>query len=103
MTFDSHHRADVIVIGAGIVGLSLALRLRRLVFPGVVIFEADKPSFKSTGQSSGGIRAQFETEIEIALTLLSRRIFFDALFCDPTFQGQFEAKGYAFLAGDAQQ
>ncbi|MGH2558922.1 MAG: NAD(P)/FAD-dependent oxidoreductase [Thermomicrobiales bacterium] len=94
-------RADVVVIGGGMTGLGVAWRLRRLGVGQVVVLEAGEVGFKSTGQSSGGIRRQFETRLEIEMTLASLP-FFDLLLGDATFTGRFNRVGYAFLAGPEQ-
>ena len=94
-------RVDVAIIGGGITGLSLAWQLRRHGVDRVAVFEAGEPGFKSTGQSSGGIRRQFATRLEIELTLASLA-FYDRLFADPAFGGAFHPVGYAFLAGPSQ-
>src|SRR5690242_11955927 len=47
-------RADVLVIGGGIVGLSTAWQLRQLGLDRVVVLEADTLGSGSTGRASGG-------------------------------------------------
>ncbi|MGH2533260.1 MAG: NAD(P)/FAD-dependent oxidoreductase [Thermomicrobiales bacterium] len=94
-------RADVVVIGGGITGLGVAWRLRRLGVERVVVLEAGEAGFKSTGQASGGIRRQFETRLEIEMTLASLP-FFELLLDDAAFDGRFNRVGYAFLAGPEQ-
>lgn len=91
-------RMDVIIIGAGIVGLSLAWHLRRLGVDRVMLLEAREPGQQSTGVASGGIRRQFGNRIEIEMTLTSWR-FYQAVLSDYSFPGVFEPVGYAFLAG----
>jgi sarcosine oxidase subunit beta len=91
-------RADVLVIGGGIVGLSVAWQLRQLGVDRVVVVEADTIGSGSSGRAAGGVRRQFGSRFEIEMTLASLR-FFDRLLADPEFPGRFEAVGYAFLAG----
>jgi sarcosine oxidase subunit beta len=94
-------QADVAIIGGGITGLSVAWQLRRLGVERVVVLEAGAPGFKSTGQSSGGVRTQFTTPLEIEMSLASRP-FFEMLLADPTFTGAFNRVGYAVLARPEQ-
>ena len=91
-------RADVVIIGGGIVGLSVAWQLRQLGVDRVVVVEADTLGSGSTRRASGGIRRQFGSRFEIEMTLASLD-FFDLLLADPEFPGRFESVGYAFLAG----
>jgi len=91
-------RADVLVIGGGIVGLSVAWQLRQLGVDRVVVLEADTLGSGSTGRAAGGVRRQFGSRFEIEMTLASLD-FFDGLLADPDFPGRFESVGYAFLAG----
>jgi sarcosine oxidase subunit beta len=90
--------ADVLVIGGGVVGLSVAWQLRRLGVERVTVLEADTLGSGSTGRAAGGIRRQFGTHFEIEMTLASLD-FFSGLLADSEFPGQFESVGYAFLAG----
>jgi glycine/D-amino acid oxidase-like deaminating enzyme len=91
-------RADVLVIGGGIVGLSVAWQLRQLGVDRVVVFEAETLGSGSTGRAAGGVRRQFGSRFEIEMTLTSLD-FFERLLADPEFPGRFESVGYAFLAG----
>jgi sarcosine oxidase subunit beta len=59
-------RADVAVIGAGAIGLAVALYLRRNSVSDVVVVDANPaPGMGSTGRANGGVRAQFTTPINI--------------------------------------
>lgn len=95
-------RADVLVIGGGIVGLSVAWQLRQLGVERIVVVEADTLGSGSTSRAAGGIRRQFGSRFEIEMTLASLA-FFDRLLADPDFPGQFEQVGYAFLTGQAER
>jgi sarcosine oxidase subunit beta len=95
-------RADVLVIGGGIVGLSVAWRLRQLGVDRVAILEADTLGSGSTSRAAGGVRRQFGTRFEIEMTLASLD-FYNRLLADPEFPGRFETVGYAFLAGQAER
>jgi sarcosine oxidase subunit beta len=68
----SAERADVVVIGAGIVGCSAAYHLARAGAGEVVLLDrADAPGRGSTGACAGGFRHQFTTEVNIRLSQAS--------------------------------
>ena len=95
-------RADVVIIGAGIVGLTVAYELARGGVARVVVFDAGSPGQQSTGRSTGGIRQQFGSELEIRLTQAALK-FYEPVFSSTDFDGRFERDGYLFLAGEAQR
>jgi sarcosine oxidase subunit beta len=89
--------ADVVVIGAGIVGCSIAYHLALQGAGTVVVVEKDLICSGSTGKSAGGIRQQFATELNIQLSLESLRMFHrmrEELGVDP----EFREVGYLFMA-----
>ena len=68
--------ADVAVVGAGAIGLAVALELRRAGVEDVVVVDANPaPGQGSTSRANGGVRAQFTTEINVAFS----RFTIDAL------------------------
>jgi sarcosine oxidase subunit beta len=95
--------ADVAIVGAGIVGASVAWHLRQLGVKQVVLLEREAAAgLGSTGRATGGFRAQYATEINVRLSLLSRdklRRFRDEVGEDP---GYLPA-GYLFLASTQEQ
>src|SRR3954451_115576 len=91
-------RANVLVIGGGIVGLSVAWQLRRLGVDRIVVLEAATLGSGSPSRASGGVRRQFGSRLEIEMTLASLD-FFAGVLADAEFPGRFESVGYAFLAG----
>ena len=81
-------------------GLGVAWSLSRLGVNEVVVLDAGTPGQQATARSSGGIRRQFATAIEITLTTLSLP-FFEEAFASPDFSGGgLKQLGYAFLAGE---
>ena len=88
----------VIIVGGGVIGASIAYHLASKGFRNIIVIDqAPKPGSGSTGKATGGFRAQFGSEINIKLSLLSRQkllSFKDEFGVDPGFQ-QF---GYLFLA-----
>jgi sarcosine oxidase, subunit beta len=64
--------ADVLIIGAGIVGLSIGYHLARRGARRIIVLErAGQAGTGSTAKATGGIRHQFSTEINVRLTQLS--------------------------------
>lgn len=89
--------ADIVIIGAGIGGCSLAYHLALQGASRVAVVEKDLICSGSTGKSAGGIRQQFATELNIALSVESIRMFErmpEELDIDPGFR----KVGYLFLA-----
>lgn len=94
--------ADIVIIGAGIVGCSIAYHLARLGRPKVVVVEKDLICSGATGKSAGGIRQQFATELNVRLSLESLRMFHrmrDELGIDPGFR----QVGYLFMAATEKE
>jgi sarcosine oxidase subunit beta len=94
--------ADIVVIGAGIVGCSIAYHLVAQAAPKVVVVEKDLICSGSTGKSAGGIRQQFATELNVRLSLESLKMFHrmrDELGIDP----EFRQVGYLFMAATGKE
>lgn len=88
---------DVAVIGAGVVGASIAWHLARRGCDVVVVDRADGFGAGSTARATGGYRAQFDSEINVRLSLLSREkllAFEEETGVDPGYAPH----GYLFLA-----
>lgn len=65
--------ADVVVIGAGVVGASIAYHLAARGCADVLVLDrGSAPGEGSTGRATGGFRAQFGSEVNVRLSLLSR-------------------------------
>jgi sarcosine oxidase subunit beta len=95
--------ADVAIVGAGIVGASVAWHLRQLGVERVVLLEREAAAgLGSTGRATGGFRAQYATEINVRLSLLSREKllrFHDQVGEDPGYTPD----GYLWLARTREQ
>jgi sarcosine oxidase subunit beta len=92
--------ADVIIIGGGIVGSSIAYHLTEAGIRNVVVLERETHQGKgSTGKSMGGVRAQFSTPISIQMSLYSIPFFdtFDEVMGHPS---GYRPQGYLFVATD---
>src|SRR5579863_8617760 len=64
--------ADVVIVGGGIVGSSIAYHLTASACRSVLIIERESAQGKgSTGKSMGGVRAQFSTPVSIQMSLYS--------------------------------
>src|ERR1700738_596692 len=64
--------ADVGIIGAGIVGSSVAFHLTEAGCKNVLVIEREtRQGLGSTGKSMGGVRAQFASDVNIQMSLYS--------------------------------
>ncbi|MFJ8940221.1 NAD(P)/FAD-dependent oxidoreductase [Streptomyces sp. NPDC102365] len=68
-------RAEVVVIGGGVIGTSIACHLARAGVPDVVLVERDELASGSTARAAGGVRAQFSDELNIQLGARSLEAF----------------------------
>jgi sarcosine oxidase subunit beta len=67
--------ADIVIVGGGAVGCSIAYHLARRGQRGVLVLEQDAVGAGTTSKAAGGIRAQFPTETEITISLECIRVF----------------------------
>jgi sarcosine oxidase subunit beta len=95
--------AEVVIVGGGVIGASVAYHLAARGCRDVLVVErAARPGEGSTGKATGGFRAQFSTAVNIQLSLLSREKllrFEDETGVDPGF----EQRGYLLLARRADE
>jgi len=91
-------RADVVIVGGGIVGSSIAYHLTQAGCRDVLVLERETHQGKgSTGKSMGGVRAQFSTSVNIQMSLYS--IPFYASFEERLgLPCGYRPQGYLFLA-----
>jgi sarcosine oxidase subunit beta len=90
--------AEVVVIGGGIVGSSVAYHLTELGCRDVLVVEREAHQGKgSTGKSMGGVRAQFSTPVNVQMSLYSINFF--AEFEERTgYPADYRPHGYLFVA-----
>lgn len=94
---------EVVIVGAGVMGASVAYHLARRGQRNVVLLDAAPgPGGGSTSRATGGYRAQYATAVNVKLSLLSREkllAFREETGVDPGY-----AKvGYLWLASTAEQ
>jgi sarcosine oxidase, subunit beta len=90
--------AEVVVVGAGIVGSSIAYHLTQAGCRDVLVLERETHQGKgSTGKSMGGVRAQFSTAVNIQMSLYSIPFYaaFEEKLGHPC---GYRPQGYLFLA-----
>lgn len=89
--------ADVVIIGGGIIGASVAFYLSREKLGNIVLVEKEKfLGSHSTAKAAGGIRAQFHNEVNIRMSMLSESRF--RQFKEETgSEALFDQVGYMFL------
>jgi glycine/D-amino acid oxidase-like deaminating enzyme len=91
-------RAEVVIIGGGIVGSSIAWHLTHAGCKNVLVIERESSQGKgSTGKSMGGVRAQFSTPVNIQMSLYSIPFYaqFEEVVGHPA---DYRPQGYLFLA-----
>jgi len=90
--------ADVVIIGGGIVGSSVAYHLAAAGCTNVLVIEREKQQgLGSTGKSMGGVRAQFGTDVNIRMSLHSIPFLrdFEQIMGRPS---GYRGHGYVFVA-----
>lgn len=90
--------AEVVIIGGGIVGSSIAYHLTAAGCANVLVIERETQQGKgSTGKSMGGVRAQFSTPVNIQMSLYAIPFYasFDERLGHPA---GYRPQGYLFCA-----
>src|SRR5215470_10651147 len=91
---------EVAIVGAGVIGCSVAFHLARMGRRGVLLLEREPlPGAGSTSKANGGIRAQFTTEANVRMSLASMEIL-DALESEIGDPPLYRKAGYLFVTGD---
>ncbi len=90
--------AEIVIIGGGIVGASIAYQLTESGVTDVLVLEREAHQGKgSTGKSMGGVRAQFTTAVNIQMSLYSIPFYaeFEERLGHPS---GYRPQGYLFVA-----
>ncbi|MDN5656030.1 FAD-binding oxidoreductase, partial [Brevibacterium sandarakinum] len=93
--------AEVVIIGAGVMGASIAYHLAKHGVKDIVLVERDVPGSGSTSKAAGGVRCQFSDEVNIALSTRSLEVL-------RSFESEFGvdidlvSNGYLFLLDSAE-
>ncbi|MFK0158525.1 NAD(P)/FAD-dependent oxidoreductase [Streptomyces sp. NPDC090499] len=95
-------RAQVVIIGGGVMGTSIACHLARAGVRDVVLVERDELAAGSTSKAAGGVRAQFSDELNIQLGARSLEAF--ARFGEETgYDIGLHRVGYLFLLSTPEE
>jgi sarcosine oxidase subunit beta len=94
--------AEVVIIGGGVMGTSIAFHLAEAGVSGIVLLEQNQLGSGSTSKAAGGVRANFSDELNIALGARSLEAF--ARFGErPGEEIDLHRVGYLFLLSSAEQ
>lgn len=99
-------KADIIIVGGGVMGSSTAFSLRKNGFEGsILVFEKDPTyEYSSTSRSAGGFRQLYSTSINIQLSRFSLEVYRnfaeDMAVDGDKAEIDFKQRGYLFLATD---
>lgn len=91
-------RAEVVVVGGGVLGASVALHLTRAGVRDVLVVEAGDVCSGSSGKPIGGVRAQFSDALNVALAARSLE-FYERLHAEVGIG--LDQVGYLFLLRQA--
>jgi sarcosine oxidase subunit beta len=94
--------AEIVIIGGGIIGTSIAYHLAEKKAKGVLLLEKGRVGEGATAKCAGGIRAQFSTEINIRFSLESLKTW-DHFEEITGLDLGFRKVGYLFLATTDQE
>ncbi|SED35538.1 sarcosine oxidase subunit beta [Streptomyces sp. 2224.1] len=94
--------ADVVIVGGGVMGTSIAFHLAEAGVSDVVVIERGELAGGSSGKPIGGVRAQFSDPLNIALGSRSLRAWQD-FGQRPGADIRLDSVGYLFLLTSDQQ
>src|SRR6202166_3047048 len=90
-------RAEIVIIGAGIMGLAIAYHLARLGVTDIVVVDKTYLCGGASGRNGGGVRAQWSSEANVRLMLESIRMCRE-FAAKMKINVWFRQGGYLFLA-----
>lgn len=94
--------ADIVIVGAGIMGLSIAYHLARLGRTNVVVVDKSYLCGGASGRNGGGIRAQWSSEANVRLMQESIRMCRD-FASEMKINVWLRQGGYLFIARDEEK
>ena len=95
-------RAEVVIVGGGVMGTSIAFHLAEAGVSNVLLLEQNELGSGSTSKAAGGVRANFSDSLNIALGARSLALF--ARFGErPGQEIDLHRVGYLFLLSSAEQ
>jgi sarcosine oxidase subunit beta len=90
-------KAKVVILGGGISGCSIAYNLAKKGLTDVLVIDREQfIAAQATGKCAGGVRAQFSSDINCRMSLLSEQLF-ERLGEELDAYITFNQKGYLFL------
>src|SRR5665213_2978029 len=95
-------RAEIVIVGAGIMGLAIAYNLAKLGVKDIVVIDKTYLCRGASGRNGGGVRAQFSSEANIRLMQESIKICRDFAH-EMKINVWFRQGGYLFLARDEEK
>ncbi len=93
-------RARVVIVGGGVIGVSIAFHLAEAGVTDLLLLEAHALGSGSTCKAAGGVRAQFSDRVNIELGMRSLEAF-RSFGTRPGGQIDLHEAGYLFLLDDA--
>jgi sarcosine oxidase subunit beta len=90
-------KADIVIIGGGVVGCSIAYNLAKLGAKNIILLEKNTLSSGATGRCGAGIRQQFGTKMNCILARESIKIF-ENLSQELEYDIELNQGGYLILA-----
>ncbi|MVO86025.1 FAD-dependent oxidoreductase [Streptomyces sp. p1417] len=99
MSATSRTAGSVVIVGGGVIGLSVAFHLAEAGVRDLVVVERGTLGGGSSGKPIGGVRAQFSDPVNIALGLRSLRAY-EGFAARPGGDIRLDRVGYLFLLSD---
>ena len=94
--------AEIVIIGGGVIGTSIAWHLAQRGMTDVVVVERNEIASGATRYATGGIRQQFASEPDVKLSIESVR-FYEQFEERVGLPFLFRQMGYLFLSSDDEQ
>ncbi len=75
MSLNGHRSADIVIVGAGVMGASIAFHLAQLKAGRILVIDKEHVGFGGSGRSSALIRMHYSFPAEVQLAVISLRMF----------------------------